>query len=66
MAKDRSYPQFAGAFTVDEASAYLRISRASLYRLIGDGSLKPARVGGRTLIRRVDAEKFLASCVESA
>ena len=51
------------ALTVDEASDYLRISRATLYRLFREKQLKPARVGGRTLIRRIDADAFLASCV---
>lgn len=64
--KERVHPHFAGAFTVDEAASYLRISRAGLYRLLREGSLKPARVGGRTLLRKVDLEAFLARCVESA
>lgn len=49
-----------GAMTVPEAAAYLRISRASLYRLFRDGDLKPRKIAGRTLVRRVDADALLA------
>jgi excisionase family DNA binding protein len=51
------------ALTVNEAADYLRVSRGTLYRLFREKQLKPARVGGRTLVRRVDADSFLASCV---
>lgn len=49
----------SGALTVLEAAEYLRLSRASLYRLFKAGSLKPSRIGGRVLIRRVDADALL-------
>ncbi|AWN47529.1 hypothetical protein DK419_15445 [Methylobacterium terrae] len=52
----------AGVFTIDEAAAYFRISRASLYRLIGRGELKRIQIGGRSLIRRADADTFLSRC----
>ncbi|SEK22426.1 helix-turn-helix domain-containing protein [Xaviernesmea oryzae] len=51
------------ALSVPAASRYLGISRASLYRLIKTGALVPAKVGGRTLIRRVDADAFLEGAV---
>jgi excisionase family DNA binding protein len=53
----------SAAMTVNETADYLRVSRATLYRLFRKKQLKPARVGGRTLVRRVDADSFLASCV---
>lgn len=54
------------ALSVDETAEYLRISRATLYRLFREKKLVPARLGGRTLVRRVDADAFLESCVGAA
>ena len=48
------------AFRINEAARYIGISRANLYRVIRSGRLKIAKVGGRTLIRRVDADRLLA------
>ncbi|WP_258593995.1 helix-turn-helix domain-containing protein [Mesorhizobium sp. AR07] len=53
-------------FTVDELADYFRISRAGVWRLLHDNRLPKAKIGGRTLIRRVDADAFLAKCVEVA
>ena len=47
-------------FTIDEFSAWARISRATTYRAIKDRSLVAYKVRGRTIIRRTDAEKFTA------
>lgn len=47
-------------FTVDEFSAWARISRATTYRAIKDRSLVAYKVRGRTIIRRSDAEHFTA------
>ncbi|MHB2207773.1 helix-turn-helix domain-containing protein [Methylobacterium sp. CM6257] len=47
-------------FTIDEFSAWARISRATTYRAIKDRSLVAYKVRGRTIIRRSDAEKFTA------
>ncbi len=52
------------AFTIDQASTYLAVSRAQIYRLFRSGELKAAKVGGRTLIRRVDADELLSRAVE--
>ena len=49
-----------GAMTVPEAATYLRISRASLYRLFREGDLQPRKIAGRTLVRREDADALLA------
>ena len=46
--------------TVPEAATYLRISRASLYRLFREGDLRPRKIAGRTLVRREDADALLA------
>ncbi|MER9603401.1 helix-turn-helix domain-containing protein [Mesorhizobium sp. M0243] len=53
-------------FTVDEVANYFRISRAGVWRLLQEQRLRRTKIGGRTLIRRVDADAFLASCVEVA
>lgn len=50
------------ALTIKEASDYLRVSPSTLYRLFREKKLSAARVGGRTLIRRLDADAFLARC----
>lgn len=51
------------ALSVNEAARYLSISRANLYRLFKNGDLRPAKVGGRTLVRRVDADRLLERSV---
>jgi excisionase family DNA binding protein len=54
--------QFALAetvFTVEEAAAYLRISRAFLYRLIEGSALKPFKVGERTLIDGREIRRYV-------
>ena len=47
-------------FTIEEFSAWARISRATTYRAIKDHSLIAHKIRGRTIIRRSDAEKFTA------
>lgn len=54
------------AFTAEEAADYLRISRAGVYRLMKDRKLPRAKIGDRTVIRRVDLDAFLANAVEVA
>jgi len=46
-------------FSVNEASSYLRISRALLYKLIHDGRIKTVKIGTRTIIRGAELERFL-------
>ena len=48
------------AFSIPAAATYLSISRASIYRLIKSGDLPRAKVGGRSLIRRQDADALLS------
>jgi excisionase family DNA binding protein len=52
------------ALSVEEAAHYLGISRAGLYRIFKAGALRPARIGGRTVVRRVDLDNFLARAVD--
>ena len=56
----------SAAFSVDELAAYFRISRASVWRLLRKGSLARTRIGGRTVIRRINADAFLARAVAVA
>ena len=56
----------AGAMTVEETADYLRISRSGVYRLFNSGALPKGAILGRTVVRRVDVDAFLASCVETA
>jgi excisionase family DNA binding protein len=56
----------SAVLTINETAIYFRISRASVWRLFRTGRLKKIRIGGRTLVRRVDADAFLASCAEAA
>jgi excisionase family DNA binding protein len=51
------------AYTVQEATAALGIGRTTLYALIKDRQLPVVKVGHRTLIRRVDLDDLLDSCL---
>lgn len=58
--------QFGGADSVDNGARYLGISRTKTWRLIGEGTLPCVRLGGRTLLRKVDCDALLARHVEAA
>lgn len=51
------------AFNVEEAAHYLGISRANLYKLFKSGALRSTKIGGRTLVRRIDADALLERSV---
>lgn len=46
-------------YTINETFSLLRISRAKLYTLIDDGSLKPIRLGGRVLFTESELTRFI-------
>jgi excisionase family DNA binding protein len=48
-------------FTIPEAAAHLKISRAFIYRLIGDGKLKPSKIGSRTIVPGAEIRRFMKS-----
>ena len=52
--------------SVPEAAGYLGVSTASVWRLLKSGDLPRTRILGRTVIRRSDADAFLARCVGAA
>lgn len=67
MLQAASYnPQHDGARSIDEAADFLRVSRASVWRLLKEGRLPRTRIGGRTVIRRIDLEAFLAKCASAS
>jgi excisionase family DNA binding protein len=52
---------------VDEAARFLRVSKASIYRFIGeDPDLEYLKIGTRTLFRREDFVAYLAATVAVA
>jgi excisionase family DNA binding protein len=58
-------PVLSGALNVEEAADYLRVSRATIWRLLSAKELRRVRIGGRTVIRRVDLDSFLEQAVET-
>jgi excisionase family DNA binding protein len=60
------FPLPSGALTVPEAADYLRISPATVWRLLRNKMLSRARIGGRVVIRRIDLDAFLAKAVDAA
>jgi excisionase family DNA binding protein len=54
----------SAVLNVEEASDYLRISRASVWRMLKNGNIARVRLGGRTVIRRVDLDALLERSVE--
>jgi excisionase family DNA binding protein len=66
MRKTVELPANAAAFSVVQAAVYIGISRNGVYRAFKSGALRPTKVGGRTLVRRVDADAFLARCAEAS
>lgn len=43
---------------IKEASLLLGASRWTIYRIIADGKLKAAKIGSRTIIKRIEIEKL--------
>lgn len=53
-------PEGTGLLTINETATWLRVDRATVYRLIQAQKLKPVIVGKRLRMRRTDLEKFAA------
>lgn len=45
--------------TIKEVTELLRISKASLHKLVGQGKLVATKIGGRTLFTRKELERFI-------
>ncbi|MFG1278333.1 helix-turn-helix domain-containing protein [Xanthobacter autotrophicus] len=52
--------------TVPEFASYLKVSRPTVYRLFSAGDVTPLKIGGRTLVRRQDADDYIARRAEVA
>lgn len=46
-------------YTVTETAQLLHISRGNLYRLIAEGTLRPIKLGKRTLFSEQELEAFI-------
>ena len=57
--KSKSEPPEPEGFKVDDACAFLRISKPSVYRLIDRGLLKPNRALRHILFSREELLRFL-------
>lgn len=52
-------PVNRAVLTAHEACDYLRISKWTLYRLIGGGQIKTMKIGNRRLVRRQSLELYM-------
>ena len=52
-------PESKLALRINEASVAAGISRSTIYKLMADGKLRTAKVGGRRLILRADLQALL-------
>ena len=53
------YGLLKAAYTVSETTAVLSIGNTSLYELVKDGRLKPAKLGKKTLFLAADLARLL-------
>lgn len=53
-------------FTISEVADYLKVSTATIYRLMHDGTLVGVRVGSSLRFTRKNIEDFLESCAVDA
>lgn len=49
-------------YSVPDAAALLSLSARYIYLLIASGDIKATRIGSRTLIQRMELERFITSC----
>lgn len=52
--------------TTDEAAVRLCVSRATLYRLVGDGKIRITKVRGRSFVTEAELERFLRTAERRA
>jgi excisionase family DNA binding protein len=57
--RDDHFGMDRALLTIPEAVVALRISRATLYRLIKDGKLHRAKIGYRSVLRRDEIEALI-------
>lgn len=59
MQAPASHSQAADLLTIDEAATALRVSDATVFRLMRRGDLRVVRLGRRTLIERVELDRLI-------
>jgi excisionase family DNA binding protein len=57
----KNLPDYAANMTMKEFLAWANISHTKAYKEISAGNLRAIKCGRRTLIRRTDAEAWLAN-----
>ena len=58
--KSESSPVLRVGYSIEEAAISLGIGRTLVYKLIGEGQLKPVKLGKRTIIPAVELDAFLS------
>jgi excisionase family DNA binding protein len=61
MSETRIIP---AALSIAEAAAYLNVSRATLYRLLGSGAFRSCSIGRRRVVLRSELDRFLQERME--
>ncbi len=59
---DRARPLPALRFDINEVAGILRMSRAKLYKRIGDGAIKIQKDGARTYVTLKEIEQYVEAC----
>jgi excisionase family DNA binding protein len=58
-------PEEKRALRINEASALYGISRSTIYKIMGEGTLRTVKIGGRRLIPRDAIEALLSGGAEA-
>lgn len=45
--------------TIDEAASYLRLSRATIYKMVGRGDIVMRKLGCRSFLLRSDIDNYI-------
>jgi excisionase family DNA binding protein len=53
-----------GLLTIPEAIEHLRIGPSHLYKLMTGGTIRPLRLGSRTLIPRAEIRRLIAEALD--
>ena len=47
-------------YIIKEVAELLRVSKPTVYRMMKDGKIKPVKLGGRTLFKESELNRFIA------
>ena len=64
--KEQEKNQATGLCTIEEASRYLAVSRAMLYKLMDNGTLRYAKIGKSRRLRWKDVEELAEAAMVTA